>query len=86
MCLISEPYPQHHLVLGQLLDPVNPLPNYLAIHSQDPTICNQGFRDLGPCLPEHMKGLLMGLFCQLNGSKVQGQIYRDKSEPMKYEQ
>src|SRR5271170_1100207 len=74
MCLISKPNPQYHLVLDQLLNPVNPFPSYLTIHSQDPTICNQGIRDLSPCLPEYMKGLLVGLFCQLDGGKVQGQV------------
>ena len=86
MNLISKPKPHHHLVLDQLLHPVNPLTSYLAVHSQNPTICDQGIRDLGPCLPEHTKGLLVGLFRQLNGSEVQGQIYGDESEPTKYEQ
>ena len=85
MCLISEPKPHHHLVLDQLLHPVNPLTSYLAIHSQNPTICNQGIRDLGPGLPKHTKGLFMGLFRQLNGGKVQGQICKDKSGPVEYQ-
>ena len=86
MNLISKPKPHHHLVLDQLFHPVNPLTSYLAVHSQNPTICDQGIRDLGPCLPEHTKGLLVSLFRQLSGSEVQGQVYGDKSEPTKYKQ